>query len=180
MKNINVIFVPGNGGGSTKENWFPYVQRELEKLGVKVIAEQFPDPDLARAEYWLPFLESLGTDGESILIGHSSGALATMRYAESHTILGSVLVGVAYTDGGDPKEKASGYFDTPWDWEAIKRNQEWIIEFHSTDDPYISVAEARFVHEKLDSDYHEFTDRGHFFPAETFPELVEAVRIKIQ
>ncbi|OGN28085.1 MAG: hypothetical protein A3A33_04065 [Candidatus Yanofskybacteria bacterium RIFCSPLOWO2_01_FULL_49_25] len=180
MKNINVIFIPGNGGGSTKENWFPYVQSELEKLGLTVIAEQFPDPDLARAEYWLPFLEKLGTDEHTILIGHSSGALAAMRYAEHHNILGSVLVGVAHTDGGDVKEKASGYFDTPWDWVAIKRNQQWIIEFHSTDDPYIAVAEARFVHDKLDADYHEFTDRGHFFPADAFPELIESVTKKLK
>ncbi len=180
MNSLKVIFIPGNGRANTKENWFPYVQLELEKLGVKVIAEQFPDPDIARAKYWLPFLEQLGADEHTILIGHSSGALAAMGYAEQHKILGSVLVGVAHTDGGDLKEKASGYFDTPWDWEAIKKNQQWIIEFHSIDDPFISVVEARFVHEKLDSEYHEFTDRGHFFPADTFPELVEAVKIKLK
>ncbi len=177
--NIKAVFIPGNGESSTKENWFPHVQRELEKLGVQVIAEDFPDPDLARAQHWLPFLAKLGVDESTILIGHSSGALAAMRYAEHHKIMGSVLVGVAHTDGGDPKEKASGYFDTPWDWETIKKNQQWIIAFHSVDDPFIPVSEARFVHEQLKCEYHEFTDRGHFFPADAFPELVEAIKKKI-
>ncbi len=173
------IFIPGNGGGKTTENWFPYVQRELEKLSIRVIAETFPDPDLARSEYWLPFLEKLSANETTILIGHSSGALAAMRYAEHHKILGSVLVGVAYTDGGDPKEKESGYFDMPWDWSAIQKNQKWAIAFHSIDDPYIPVAEARFVVEQLKCEYHEFTNRGHFFPANEFPELVEALKKKI-
>jgi len=176
---MKAIFIPGNGGGKTTENWFPYVQRGLEKLGIEVIAAEFPDPDLARARYWLPFLKELGADEQTILIGHSSGVLATMRYAETHKIFGSVLVGVAHTDGGDPKERASGYFSTPWDWDAIKKNQKWIIAFHSVDDPYIQVSEARYVAEMLDADYHEFQNRGHFFPADDFSELVDAISEKL-
>ena len=34
---IKAIFIPGNGGGSTKDNWFPYLKTELEKLGLEVI-----------------------------------------------------------------------------------------------------------------------------------------------
>ena len=100
-----------------------------------------------------------------------------MRYAEQYRVYGSVLVGVYYTDLGDANEKASGYFDKPWDWERIKANQNWIIQFASTDDPYISIAEAHFVRDRLNTDYHEFTNRGHFMIPE-FPELVEVVRWK--
>ncbi len=178
-KNIKAIFIPGNGGGKTTENWFPYVQHGLEQLGIEVVAAEFPDPDIARASYWLPFLEELGADENTILIGHSSGALAAMRYAQTHKILGSVLVGVAHEHGGEQKEIASGYYDTPWSWDAIKKNERWIIAFHSVDDPYIPIEQARFVHEKLQCEYHEFKDRGHFFPAEEFPELVEAIQKKL-
>ena len=44
------------------------------------------------ADIWLPDLEELGADERTILIGHSSGAVAAMRYAESHRVLGSILV----------------------------------------------------------------------------------------
>lgn len=33
-----VILVPGNGGGSTEEEWFPWVKNELEKRGCEVIS----------------------------------------------------------------------------------------------------------------------------------------------
>jgi len=84
-----VILIHGNGGGSAKEHWFPYTKRELGKLGVETIARTFPDPVYAREKYWLPFLkDELGADKNTILVGHSSGAIAAMRFAEKNKILG--------------------------------------------------------------------------------------------
>lgn len=185
MQQVKVIFIHGNGGGDINkpDGWFPYVKRELEKMGLEVISQNFPDPIYARQEYWLPFLEKLGADERTILIGHSSGAVAAMRYAETHQILGSILVSACYTDLGMESEKISGYYDKPWDWEAIKKNQHWIAQFHSTDDPLIPIEEARFVHQKLDSEYFEYTDQGHFgYPVSKleFPEIVEVVGKKLE
>lgn len=179
---MKVIFLPGNGGCTPKDNWFPYVKNELEALGITVIDKDFPDNDICRAQYWLPFIKELGADEQTILIGHSTGAIASMRFAEENKIFGSVLVAGYHTDLEDEKEKQSGYFDTPWKWEQIKNNQKWIIQFNATDDPWIPITEARFVHEKLNTDYHEFTDKGHFgvdYHKKDFPELIEALKKKL-
>lgn len=180
---MKAILIPGNGGGTPQDHWLPYVEREIAALGIKVINKQFPDSELARKEFWLPFIKELGADEETILIGHSSGAIAAARYTEDSKILGSVLVGTYYTHLGYESEKESHYFDTPWKWEAIKDNQKWIIQFASTDDPFIPVEEARFVHQKLDTDYYEYSDKGHFGSSQAemkeFPELIEALRRKL-
>lgn len=181
---IKVIFIPGNGGGDINgpEGWFPFVQKELEKTGLKVISQNFPDPIKAREKNWLPFIKKLGADENTILIGHSSGAVAALRYAEKNKILGSVLVSASYTDLGMESEKVSGYFNHPWDWDKIKQNQSWIIQFHSIDDPFIPIKEARFIHQKTNSDYQEFTNQEHFgypTPKSEFPELVDAVIKKL-
>ncbi len=97
-----------------------------------------------------------------------------MRYAETHTLLGSVLVGACYTDLDDPSERISGYYDTPWDWDAIKAHQQWILEYASPDDPYIPIAEARYIQKKLNTKYFELPKRGHF-QDKTFPELPKAL-----
>ena len=92
--------------------------------------------------------------------------------------MGSVLVGACYTDLGDAKEKASGYFDRPWDWDAIKNNQEWIVLFASQDDPWIPIKEARYIHNHLNCEYHEYKDQGHFggnYFKESFPELLTTI-----
>lgn len=185
MKNnkIKIIFIHGNGNSTPYDNWIPYAKAALEELGYTVVARQFPDTYLASASSWLPFLKNeLKTDENTILVGHSSGALAAMRYAEQNKILGSVLVAAMHTDLGIETEKKSGYFDTPWNWNAIKKNQQWIIQFASADDPWIPIYEARFVHKMLSSEYHEFTNQGHFggdYAKQTFPELVTAIAQKL-
>ncbi len=184
LSNIKVIFIHGNGGGdiNAPDGWFPYLKKELEKLGLKVVSQNFPDPVKARKEYWLPFLEKLGADENTILIGHSSGAVAAMRYAEKHQLLGTILVAACHTDLGMTSERISGYYDEPWRWENIKSNQQWIVQFHSIDDPFIPIEEARFIHKKLDSEYYEYTDQEHFgypTPKLEFKEVLDEVLKKL-
>lgn len=185
-----VILIHGNGGGTKDDHWLPYVKRELEKLGLEVVAVTFPDNVEAKSSIWLPYLEKeLKADGQTIIIGHSSGAVAAMRYAETHRIFGSVLVGGCYTDLGWASEKISGYYDQPWQWDKIRENQNWIIQFASKDDPYIPITEERHIHENLDTEYYEFSDKGHFGsvnpeeginnPMPEFPELAEAVKRRL-
>lgn len=183
-KKIKIIFIHGNGNNTPNDNWFPYLKTELEKLQLTVIARQFPDAYLARASYWLPFLKNeLKADEHTIIVGHSSGALAAMRFAEQNKLLGSILIGAMHTDLEIETERISGYFDTPWDWHAIKNNQQWIAQFASTDDPWIPIKEQRFVNEQLNSDYYEFTNQGHFggdYYKKEFPELVAVIKEKLK
>ena len=174
-----VIIVPGNGDDGPDERWRPWLTTEFEKLSFSVVNVRFPDPMLARREYWLPYLAELGADESTILVGHSSGAVASMRYAEKQKIFGSVLVGACYTDLGIETEKLSGYFSDPWDWKTIKNNQNWIIQFASTDDPFIPIEEMRFVRDMLATEYYEFTDRGHFNTEKEFTELLSALKQKL-
>ena len=173
------ILIHGNGGATAADGWLPFVERDLRALGLEVINETFPDNVRARAAIWLPHLEALGAGEDTILIGHSSGAVAALRYAETHRLLGSVLVGVCHTDLGDPGERASGYYRAPWCWDAISANQDWIGIFQSADDPLIPVAEARFVAARLRCSYFEHSDRGHFVDRGPFVELVAFVRKKL-
>ncbi len=180
---MRAMIIPGNGNTDISENWFPYAKNALEKLGVKVIAKNMPDPELARKEYWLPFIEQqLAGDSNAILIGHSSGATAILRYLERHKAQGAVLVGAYYTDLGEESERKSGYFNEPWHWEKIKQNAKWIIQFASADDPFIPIQEARYVHAKLNTEYHEYSNQGHMGADVNkleFPELVEAIKKKL-
>jgi predicted alpha/beta hydrolase family esterase len=169
-----VILIPGNGGCSPADSWYPWLEHELRALGLDVINTQFPDSVKARAKFWLPFLDELGADANTILIGHSSGAVAALRYAETHELLGSVLVGVCHSDLGDAFEAQSGYYAAPWRWQQIRDHQQFIAIYNSTDDPHIPIAEARHVTAQLKASYFEFTDRGHFVDAQ-LPEVVAYV-----
>jgi len=179
VTSAKAILIHGNGGCTAGDIWLPYLERELTALGLEVINQTFPDNIKARAQYWLPHIESLGADERTILIGHSSGAVAAMRYAEAHQLLGSILVGVCHTDLGDSFEAASGYYETEWQWQRIRDNQQWIAIYSSTDDPHIPIAEPRFIAAQLRCSYFEFTDRGHFIDTRRFPDVVNLVRRKL-
>lgn len=178
-KKTKVILIHGNSTIRWSYAWMPWIKKELEKLGCNVVAETFPDSIIARERFWIPFLEEyLETDENTILVGHSSGAVCAMRYAENHKILGSVLISPCYTDLGDSLEKQSGYYEGLWLWNQIKENQKWIVQFGSKDDPLIPVEEFRHINEKLDSEYTEFKDKGHFMDKK-FPELLDVIKNKL-
>jgi predicted alpha/beta hydrolase family esterase len=90
----------------------------------------------------------------------------------------AVLVAACHTDLGSSNEAASGYYARPWNWDKIAGNANWIIQFHSTDDPFIPIEEARFVAHSLKSEYHEKEGYSHFF--EPFDELVEVIKNKLE
>lgn len=172
MSKPRIIFIHGNGAGSWAFAWTPWFKQQLEQKGFKTAFVTFPDPKIARSKYWLPFLQDeLHAGPDDVLVGWSSGAVAAMRYAESHKIRGSVLVSPSYTDLGDDLEKQSGYFNHPWDWEAIKRNQDRICVIYGDDDPYIPQAEFSFIAEHLGAVTLEVDKGKHFIEIDEFPDL---------
>lgn len=183
MTKPKIIIIPGNGDSHIEtDNWYAWARDELRGWGYEVIAEDMPDPVAAHASIWLPHIEKVFKAAEStIIIGHSSGGVATLRYLENHKLLGAIVIGVNYTDLGDEGEKESGYYDSPWQWDQIKANALWIAQFASTDDPYIPIGEPRFIHDQLGTEYHELSDRGHFMIEHnplnnTFPEILEVIK----
>lgn len=178
---MKVVIVPGNGGGDVcYANWYGWVQRKCNQLeNITCDLRNMPDPELARESFWIPFMkDELRCDKETIIIGHSSGAEASMRYAEQYCIKGIILVSACVTDLGMESEKVSGYYDRPWKWDQIKANTEFLVQFGSMDDPFIPWGEQEQVHNGLGSELHKFEDRGHFMNS-TFPELVKVVVDKI-
>ncbi len=186
MTKPTIMLIPGNGGSHIDtDHWYSWVRNELRELGYKVTAHDMPDPIVAHAGIWLPHMEAeLYRDPNCIIIGHSSGGVAALRYLESHRLIGAIVVGVNHTDLDDETERESGYYSSPWQWSKIKVNAGWIVQFASTDDPYIPISEPRFIHEQLHTEYHELHDRGHFMVDNnpinnTFPEIVDIINSKI-
>eukprot|EP00401_Gymnodinium_catenatum_P008698 CAMPEP_0117471190 /NCGR_PEP_ID=MMETSP0784-20121206/7605_1 /TAXON_ID=39447 /ORGANISM="" /LENGTH=290 /DNA_ID=CAMNT_0005265305 /DNA_START=138 /DNA_END=1011 /DNA_ORIENTATION=- len=167
------IIVPGNGCTQPRrDNWYGQARKELLNRGIfeEVVLERMPDPHVARESYWVPFLrDQCGADENTVLIGHSSGAEAIMRLLEGTRSGPCVRMP---QDLGDLNERASGYYSRPWDWTKIAGNARFILQFHSLDDPFIPVGEARYVASALqdgcaahgaDFEYVEHTSSSHFF-----------------
>jgi predicted alpha/beta hydrolase family esterase len=177
MAKTRIIYIHGNRTMHWSTAWTPWLRDELEIMGFDPVFETFPDSIDARSEYWLPYLhDHLKAGPDDVLLGWSSGAVAAMRYAESHRILGSVLV-CPYVFLDDPLERRSGYFDGPWDWPAVRGNQESVAVFHGDRDPYIPRDQFDLVADELDATVFEIAGGGHFLNQIEFPELLEYFRM---
>jgi len=169
-------------------NWYGWFKNSVDSRSwADCEVRNFPDPFVAKQSEWLPHVKDIikGREKDTVLVGHSSGALAAMRLSEELELRGVILVSAAHTDLGDENEKASGYFDKPWDWKAqVANTQHLIYQFHSDDDHLIPVAEARFVAARLNDEalalgkkdivvYEELKGHSHFF--EPFPRLLEII-----
>jgi predicted alpha/beta hydrolase family esterase len=171
-----IIYIHGNGTTHWSFAWAPWLKAELEKAGYETFFETMPDSVIARGKYWLPFLEEHVKAGEDdIIVGWSSGATAAMRYAEKHKLRGSVLICPSASDLGIDLEKQSGYFATPWDWPAIKANQEHIAIVHSDNDPFIPQEQFELIKKELEPDDIFLPGAGHFMEQETFPEVFDYI-----
>mmetsp|Transcript_83471 Transcript_83471/g.190395 ORF Transcript_83471/g.190395 Transcript_83471/m.190395 type:complete len:206 (-) Transcript_83471:177-794(-) len=178
-----LVIAPGNGCSDIRRsNWYGWLHDKVKSEGLfeEVKCENFPDPYDAKREVWLPFMEKdLQADSEAVIVGHSSGAEAAMRYAETHKVHGIVLVSACHTDLGDAGERASGYYPPSggdWKWDDIRENCGYIVQFHSKDDHLVPVSEGRHVAEQLKSEYHELDGHSHFF--DPFDKLLEVLRAK--
>ena len=131
---------------------------------------------------------SLATRPENIvLVGHSSGAQAALRYTELYPVRATVLVSATYSDLGDAHERASGYYpqasghgteSNPYLFQAMKDNCPTWRQFHSDDDPFIPLHEAERIRDGLElsaesGEYRMLPGRSHFF--EFAPEILQAI-----
>ena len=195
-----VIICPGNGCTNIRRsNWYGTLYDCLVAKDIPCICENFPDPNHARRDRWIPFIRSLAekeqTDDPTnvILIGHSSGAQAALRYSEEYAVKGCVLVSATYSDLGDAHERASGYYpqpkisgsskdddggdeeSNPYQFDKMKQNCKHWIQFHSDNDPFIPLYEAEKIRDGLGltNNYHMLSGRSHFF--DYSEELLESV-----
>ncbi|XP_078413005.1 serine hydrolase RBBP9 isoform X2 [Cetorhinus maximus] len=105
------VIVPGNGVGDVVDsNWYKWVKDQLKQIpDFQCLLQNMPDPLTARKTIWLPFMEkTLQCDEQTVIIGHSSGAVAAMRYAETHRVYGIILVSAYTSDLGNATERKSG------------------------------------------------------------------------
>jgi predicted alpha/beta hydrolase family esterase len=177
---VRVVLVPGNGcDGNLRDcNYYGAAEALLTSRGFDAQLKPMPDPLLARESVWLPFIaDVLGADERSVLVGHSSGAAAALRFAESHKLRGLVLLAAYDSDLGDEDERASGYFSRPFDWQRIAANCSFIVQFAGARDRLVPVSVQRRVSELLGPavEYLEYPRGDHFFAEAGFPEELVSV-----
>ncbi len=177
----NALILHGTNSNSSI-NWFPWLKKELEEKGYKVWVPDLPHaekPNIQRYNNFLFANRDWVFDSESIIIGHSSGAVEILGLLQSFpdgTVVNkSILVGSFKDDLGWDSLKE--LFIKPFDFEKIKKHSEQFIFIHSDNDPYCPLEHAEYLSQKVNGKLIVKKRQGHFSGEKvTIPEILEELK----
>ena len=167
--------------GSPAGNWFQWLSHELKNIGVTSYVPTLPTPENQSLSSWTAALHEQCppiTD-QTVLIGHSCGAVLCMRLLEklSTPVKCTVLVAPPLGLIGMPEIDAlnTTFLDHPFDWRAIRRNAGELAYFMADNDQYVPQAQLLAIAKALEVTPIMIPHGGHL-NAETgyttFPELL--------
>ena len=175
---MKVVIIHGYGG-EPMHGFRPWLKAELEAHGFEVSVPAMPTPDAPRVDEWVAAIaREVGGAGEDcMLVGHSLGCIAILRYLEraEKKVAGAVLVaGFAGKLGGE-FSILDNFFAPRLDFARVKKACPKFIAIFSDNDPYVPVSQEKIFREKLGAKTLVLHARGHFSSSEGTTELPEAL-----
>ena len=165
MKNAFIIH---GSYGHPKENWFPWLKKELEKLNYKVFVPAFPTPRNQSLASWLKTFQDYEQylNAETIMIAHSLGPAFILNILErinkpiKSCYFVSGFIGLLNNKEFDNINKT--FVDKNFDWKKIKQNCQNFYIYHSDNDPYVPMEKASELARKLNAKVKLIKGAGHF------------------
>jgi predicted alpha/beta hydrolase family esterase len=154
MNKPHIVIVHG-WEGTPRENWFPWLARELRNRGYRVTAPALPDTNHPTVEKWVPALaKAVGEPTENTyLIGHSLGVITILRYLETidTTVGGVVMVAGFGKDLTFPEYhgELSSFFAAPIDWDTLKSRARHYTAIQSDNDHLVDGSNLGLLEERL-------------------------------
>ncbi|MEK7550686.1 MAG: alpha/beta hydrolase [Patescibacteria group bacterium] len=164
MKNALILHGTANNHNG---NWFPWLKNELENKGYKVWVPDLPIPNTPNAKLNTNFIltnKDWNFDGESLIIGHSSGAVEILNllqhFPKDVCVKKCIFVAVFKDNLGE--EMFNGLFEEVFNFQLIKKHSKQFIFIHSDDDPYCPLSHAEYLSKKLNAKLIVKKGQGHF------------------
>lgn len=101
-------------------------------------------------------------NSDTILVGHSSGAVAILSLLENLNIQIDKAILVAGFIDNLNWDALDNLFKKPFNWEKIKKNAKEFVLIHSDNDPYVPLSHGKFLQEKLDGRLIVIKGQKHF------------------
>lgn len=154
-------------GGSSKDNWFPWLKQELEAKGYIVWCPDLPEAEKPNIERYNNFIvknKDFQLDKNTILIGHSSGSVAILGLLEA--LPDAVSVGACYLVGSFKNDlgwdSLKELFIKPFDFGKIRQKSRLWYFIHSDNDPHCPLAHAEYLHDHIGGDLIVLPGQKHF------------------
>ncbi len=159
--------------GSPMAGIRPWLKEQLEDQGYQVFIPELPDSGEPRKEKWLPVIEDVigEPDEDVILVGHSMGGQAAIRYVErlkdgqkigKLVLIAPVIDQITGLEEPDEIEIADSWLNDSIDWNKVNRSTNSIIGVFSDNDPWIPLSSSELLEKNTEADIITEHDMGHF------------------
>jgi hypothetical protein len=180
-------FIIHGWDGAPDNAWIPWLKRELEKRGFKVVVPRMPTPDAPKISTWVAHLAKhvKRVDADTYFVGHSVGCQAIIRYLMTQNkqcggvifVAGWFTLKPLSTPDAASKRIARPWFLTPLDLEKTKKNMRASVAIFSDDDPDVPFAKNRSIFKKiLGSKIIIEKKKGHFSDDAGITKLPSALK----
>lgn len=162
------VFIVHGFQGEPNGNWFPWLMEELSKNHIYACSLPMPMPDLPEKREWIKSInEAVGIPNEEILlVGHSLGVPAILRYLETldkdAKIGGVVLVsGPVSLIEENGYEQVNTFLEGSFDFDHIKNVCNNFVVIHGSNDTNVSFTDAELIAKKLSCELISIPNGGH-------------------
>lgn len=157
------ILVLHGWNSNSREGWFPLVKNEFEPLGYNVIIPDLPGNYFPEYEGWLKAIDDSKPDENSVLIGHSLGGVAILKYLERVEVPVKQVVLAATPIECMHFDQISHFFKEDFNWKKIRENADKINLIYETDDPLVPLEHGQKLADKLDAHLTVLPGGMHLF-----------------
>lgn len=184
-------------GGKPEHGWYLWLKKKMEKKGFIVDVPEMPNTDEPEIKAWTGKLSEVAEtiDEETILIGHSIGCQAILRWLERLTQEAKVEKCIFIApwmhldettieeEGQEAVAIAKLWIETPIDFLKVRVHCDKFICIFSDNDPYVPLSDIKLFEEELGAETLLLNNRGHFDTdsgIKDLPKIMDFILIRIQ
>ena len=182
---MNVFLVHGTMG-KPFENWFPWLESKLAEKNICCNIPTFPTPEHQSYTDWEKLMDyycDLGVvNEETVLIGHSCGAVFLVHYLLEHQIHVKGLICVSgynnFISGFEMMDKLNERFYMNAESIDMLPYADTVISFYGDNDPNIPLECLNDFAISIGGEGNCVPNAGHFNTSagySTFPSVLDAV-----
>jgi predicted alpha/beta hydrolase family esterase len=145
-----------------KEHWYLKEKNILDNMGIQTYVPEMPNADFPIKEEWMKVIEDFDPDKETVLIGHSLGVPAILRYLESTDKKAGKIFLIAGFCKDLGYEATKNFVDSPFDWAKIKQNAERFYVLNQKEDPYVPLDKGQEIADCLTVELQVVEGDDHF------------------
>lgn len=163
------VYIVHGWGADSNSDWIPWLKKELQNTSFEVLAPDMPDSENPKIKSWVKKLQDVlsNIDENDILIGHSIGCQAIMRFLEQAGKKVSTIIFISpwLTLQNLEDEEwpiANPWIEMPINFEKVKNSGAKIIAIFSDNDPVVPVENEKMFKDNLNAQTRVYHNKGHF------------------